>query len=141
MLIGYGRVSTKDQNLKLQTDALKAAGCEKVFMEKASGAKADRPQLAKALDYMRKGDTLVVWKLDRLARSMRQLINTVGDLQDRGVGFKSLTEGIDTTSPGGKLVFGIFSAIADLQMKSGRSRAPTSSIASFTVSRYCSMRI
>jgi DNA invertase Pin-like site-specific DNA recombinase len=122
MLIGYGRVSTRDQNLKLQTDALKAAGCEKVFVEKASGAKADRPQLAKALAFMREGDTLVVWKLDRLARSMRQLVNTIGDMRENGIGFKSLTENIDTTSAGGKLVFGIFSSIAEFERELIRER-------------------
>ena len=122
MLIGYGRVSTRDQNLKMQTDALKAAGCEKVFVEKASGVKKDRPQLAKALAFMREGDTLVVWKLDRLARSMRQLVNTIGDMQENGIGFKSLTESIDTTSAGGKLVFGIFSSIAEFERELIRER-------------------
>ena len=115
MLIGYGRVSTRDQKLKLQTDALKAAGCEKLFVEKASGLKNDRPQLAKALAFMRDGDTLVVWKLDRLARSMRQLVNTIGDLEERGMGFKSLTESIDTTTASGKMVFGIISSIAEFE--------------------------
>jgi len=124
MLIGYGRVSTRDQNLKLQTDALEAAGCEKknIFVEKASGLQKGRPQLAKALAFIREGDTLVVWKLDRLARSMRQLVNTIEDMQENGIGFKSLTENIDTTSAGGKLVFGIFSSIAEFERSLIRER-------------------
>ena len=92
MLIGYARVSTKDQDRALQLDALKAAGCEKIFEETASGAKTDRPELAAALGFMRESDTLVVWKLDRLARSMRQLIETIEDLRARKIGFRSLTE-------------------------------------------------
>ena len=92
MLVGYARVSTQDQDPALQLDALKGAGCEKVFTEKASGAQRDRPRLRAALDYMRSGDTLVVWKLDRLARSLKQLIETVEDLGDRGIGLRSLTE-------------------------------------------------
>ena len=96
MLIGYARVSTQDQNPALQLDALKREGCEKIFKEKASGAQRDRPKLKAALEFMRKGDTLVVWKLDRLARSIRQLIETIEDLEKRGIGFRSLTEAIDT---------------------------------------------
>ncbi|WP_438271100.1 recombinase family protein [Shimia thalassica] len=115
MLIGYARVSTEDQNTKLQTDALSEAGCEKVFLEKASGAQRDRPELQAALNYMREGDTLIVWKMDRLARSMRQLIDTVEDLEARRVGFRSLTETIDTTTPGGKLIFHIFGALAEFE--------------------------
>lgn len=123
MLIGYGRVSTRDQNLKLQTDALKAAGCEKVFVEKASGIKKDRPQLAKALAFMREGDTLVVWKLDRLARSRRQLFSTVDDLKDRGMGFMSVTDKwIDTTTPQGDMVFTIFAAVAEFERELIRER-------------------
>ena len=98
MLVGYARVSTQDQNPNLQTDALEAAGCEKIFTEKASDAQRDRPELTTALEYIRAGDTLVVWKLDRLARSVKQLIETVEDLEKRGIGFKSLTENIDTTT-------------------------------------------
>src|SRR5918992_5352433 len=101
MLIGYARVSTDDQTLDLQRDALGKAGCERVFEETASGAKADRPVLAEVLDYVRNGDTLVVWRLDRLGRSLKHLIEVVGDLQQRGIGFRSLTEQIDTTTPGG----------------------------------------
>ncbi|KHQ50190.1 recombinase family protein [Mameliella alba] len=115
MLVGYARVSTQDQSPALQKDALTAAGCEKVFEEKASGAQRDRPQLMAALDYMRKDDTLVVWKLDRLARSLKQLIETVEMLEERGIGMKSLTETIDTTTSGGKLVFHIFGALAEFE--------------------------
>lgn len=115
MLIGYARVSTQDQNPALQLDALKGAGCEKVFTEKASGAQRDRPQLKAALDYMRAGDTLVVWKLDRLARSIKQLIETVEEMGERGIGLRSLTEAIDTTTAGGKLVFHVFAALAEFE--------------------------
>jgi DNA invertase Pin-like site-specific DNA recombinase len=109
VLVGYARVSTQDQDLALQLDAL-AAGCERVFTEKASGAPRERPQLRAALDYMRAGDALVVWKLDRLARSLKQLIETVEALGGRGVGLRSLTEAIDTTTPGGRLIFHIFAS-------------------------------
>lgn len=115
MLIGYARVSTQDQDTGLQQVALAEAGCEQVYTEKASGAQRDRPELAAALDYARKGDTLVVWKLDRLARSLRQLIETVERLEERGVGFRSLTENIDTTTNGGKLVFHLFAALAEFE--------------------------
>ena len=97
MLVGYARVSTQDQKPHLQTDALTSAGCEKIFTEKASGAQRDRPELKAALEYIRSGDTLVVCKLDRLARSLKQLIETVEEMESRGIGFKSLTENIDTT--------------------------------------------
>lgn len=115
MFIGYARVSTQEQDPALQLDALAQAGCDRVFTEKASGAQRDRPQLMAALEYMREGDTLVVWKLDRLARSLRQLIETVELLEERGIGFRSLTEAIDTTSPGGKLVFHIFASLAEFE--------------------------
>lgn len=115
MLVGYARVSTQDQTPALQLDALKAAGCERVFQEKASGAQRDRPELAAALDYMRAGDTLVVWKLDRLARSMKQLIETVEKMEGRQIGFRSLTEAIDTTTPGGRLIFHVFAALAEFE--------------------------
>lgn len=98
MLVGYARVSTQDQNPNLQLDALKTAGCERTFVEKVSGTHRERPTLMAAIDYLREGDTLVVWKLDRLARSMKQLIETIEVLERRGVGFRSLTEAIDTTS-------------------------------------------
>ena len=100
MLIGYARVSTQDQNLDLQLDALANDGCDKVFTETASGAKADRPILDEAIAYARPGDTLVVWRLDRLGRSLQHLMTTVAGLRDRGIGFRSLTEQIDTTTPG-----------------------------------------
>lgn len=115
MLIGYARVSTQDQDTELQRVALAGAGCEEIFTEKASGAQRDRPELAAALKYARKGDTLVVWKLDRLARSLRQLIETVESLEERGIGFRSLTESIDTTTNGGKLVFHLFAALAEFE--------------------------
>ena len=114
-LIGYARVSTTDQKLEPQVDALKAAGCETVFEDVISGAKADRPGLNEALAFLRKGDTLVVWKLDRMGRSMKHLVETVTDLGDRGVGFRSLTEGVDTTTSGGTLVFHLFGALAQFE--------------------------
>jgi DNA invertase Pin-like site-specific DNA recombinase len=101
MLIGYARVSTHDQTLNLQQDALTKAGCSKLFTDTASGAKAERIGLDEALNYVRKGDTLVVWPLDRLGRSLPHLIATITDLEERGIGFKSLTENIDTTTSGG----------------------------------------
>jgi DNA invertase Pin-like site-specific DNA recombinase len=123
MLVGYARVSTRDQSPILQRDALKQANCDRVFEERASGAARDRPQLKAALDYMRKGDTLVVWKLDRLARSTSQLIETVRDLETRGIGFRCLTQSeIDTTTAGGRLVFTIFGAIAEFEREVIRER-------------------
>lgn len=115
MLVGYARVSTRDQNHALQVESLKAAGCDRVFMEKASGASRDRPELRAALDYIRGGDTLVVWKLDRLARSVRQLVETAEDLAKREIGLKVITQQIDTTSPGGRLVFHMFAAVAEFE--------------------------
>jgi DNA invertase Pin-like site-specific DNA recombinase len=105
MLVGYARVSTQDQNLDLQRDALNKAGCEKTFTNVVSGAQAERAGLNEALAYCREGDTLVVWKLDRLGRSLQHLIEAVQELQGRGIGFKSLQESIDTTTSGGKLIF------------------------------------
>ena len=122
MLVGYARVSTQDQNPELQLDALKKSGCEKVYIEKASGAQRDRPELKAAIDYMRQGDTLVVWKLDRLARSIKQLIETVEDLEQREIGFCSLTETIDTTTSGGRLVFHIFAGLAEFERSIIRER-------------------
>jgi DNA invertase Pin-like site-specific DNA recombinase len=115
MLVGYARVSTQDQNLDLQLDALNEIGCENIFTEKASGAQRERPELIAALNYMRKGDTLVVWKLDRLARSLKQLIETVEKLEARGMGLRSLTEAIDTTTSGGRLIFHIFGSLAEFE--------------------------
>ncbi|RYD85966.1 MAG: recombinase family protein [Verrucomicrobiaceae bacterium] len=122
MRVGYARVSTKEQDTRLQQDALGQGGCDKVFVETASGAQKDRPELAKAIAYLRPGDVLVVWKLDRLARSVRQLVETVEDLSERGIGFVSLTEAIDTTSPGGRLVFHIFSSLAEFERELIRER-------------------
>lgn len=122
MLVGYARVSTDDQKLDLQIDALKEAGCVKIFSDKISGAKAERPGLQQALDFVRKGDTLVVWKLDRLGRSLKHLIETVNTLNDRGVGFKSLQEGMDTSTPGGKLIFHVFGALAEFEREIIRER-------------------
>jgi len=122
MLVGYARVSTQDQNPALQLDALQAAGCEKLFVEKASSAQRDRPELLAALDYLRTGDSLVVWKLDRLARSLKQLIETVELLESRSIGLRSLTEAIDTTTAGGKLVFHVFGALAEFERSIIRER-------------------
>jgi DNA invertase Pin-like site-specific DNA recombinase len=115
MRIGYARVSTGEQTARLQRDALEAAGCARIFEETASGAARERPALAAALDYMRAGDVLVVWRLDRLARSLRQLLETAEGLEARGVGLASLTEAIDTASPGGRLVFQVFGALAEFE--------------------------
>ena len=115
MLVGYARVSTKDRDPGLQRNALKQAGCERVYTETGSGAQRERAELKAALDYMRSGDTLVVWRLDRLARSMKQLIETVEDLEGRQVAFRSLTENIDTNASGGNLVFHVFGALAEFE--------------------------
>ncbi len=120
--VGYVRVSTLDQKPQLQLDALKAAGCDKIFVERASGAKEERPQWLATLDYLRAGDTLVVWKLDRLARSMKQLIETVDQLKTREMGFRSLTEAIDTTTAAGELFFHIFGALAQFERSIIRER-------------------
>jgi len=122
MLIGYARVSTDDQNLNLQRDALENAGCEKIFTDTISGTKARRPGLEDALSHLRSGDTLVVWRLDRLGRSLKHLIDTVTDLQARDVDFKSLTESIDTTTTGGRLVFNIFASLAEFEREIIRER-------------------
>src|SRR3954454_13123444 len=122
MLIGYARVSTNEQNLDLQRDALKKAGCEQIYTDNVSGTKARRPGLETALSHLRAGDTLVVWRLDRLGRSLRHLIDTVTELQDKGIGFKSITEAIDTTTSGGKLVFHIFGALAEFEREIIRER-------------------
>lgn len=115
MFIGYARVSTEDQHLYMQEDALKSAGCEKIYSDIASGVKTARPGLNRALSHLRKGDTLVVWKLDRLGRSLTHLIETVKELSDKGIGFKCLQENIDTTTSGGQLIFHIFGALAQFE--------------------------
>ncbi|MCE7938522.1 MAG: recombinase family protein [Chloroflexi bacterium CFX6] len=122
MLIGYARVSTQDQNLELQLDALRAAGCGMVYQDKASGAKTDRPGLDEAFSHLRAGDTLVVWRLDRLGRTLRHLIETVSDLEAKGIGFRSLQESIDTTTSSGKLIFHVFSALAEFERNLTRER-------------------
>ncbi len=122
MLIGYARVSTQDQTLNLQNDALEKAGCSKIFTDTISGAKTDRVGLEQALGYVRPGDTLVVWRLDRLGRSLKHLIETITALHERGIGFKSITENIDTTTSGGKLVFHIFGALAEFERDIIRER-------------------
>ena len=111
MKIGYARVSTVDQHLRMQEDALKSAGCEEIYTDVVSGVKSQRPGLEKALDYLREGDTLIVWKLDRLGRSIQHLIQTVNALQEKKISFKSLLENIDTSTSGGKLTFHIFKFI------------------------------
>jgi DNA invertase Pin-like site-specific DNA recombinase len=123
MLVGYARVSTQDQNPALQLDALRSMGCERVFVEKASGAQRDRPEWRATLDYLRTGDTLVIWKLDRLARSLKQLIETVEDLERRNIGLRSLTENIDTTTSGGRLVFHLFGSLAEFERSIIRERS------------------
>lgn len=121
-LVGYARVSTTDQDPNLQLDALTAAGCIRIFQESASGTLDSRPQLAAMLDFLRAGDVLTVWRLDRLGRSVRHLTTVVNDLAVRGIGFKSLTEGIDTTTPAGKFVFHVFAALAEFEREIIRER-------------------
>lgn len=121
-LLGYARVSTTDQDASLQIDALSAAGCYRVFVDTISGASAQRPELEKLLDQLRPGDTLVVWRLDRLGRSIRHLIDQLQVLAERGVGFRSLQETIDTTSSGGRLVFHVFAALAEFERDLIRER-------------------
>src|SRR5574337_1129278 len=115
MLIGYARVSTQDQNLELQREASAKAGCQKVFEDKVSGTRAERPGLAKALEMLRDGDTLVVWKLDRLGRSVKQLVDLVGELHKQGVQFKSLTDAIDTGTPSGRFFFHVMASLAEME--------------------------
>ena len=122
MLIGYARVSTGEQKLDLQLDALKEAGCEKVFTDQVSGAKTERPGLSDALAYARAGDTLVVWRLDRFGRSLRDLVTRIEDLRAKGIGFRSLQENIDTCSPTGKLVFHLFASLAEFERDLVRER-------------------
>lgn len=122
MNIGYARVSTAEQNLDLQIDALERAGCEKIFTDTASGSIDTRKGLSDALEFSRKGDLLMVWKLDRLGRSLKHLMETITFLQIKGVGFVSLQESIDTTTPGGKLIFHVFGALAEFERELIRQR-------------------
>ncbi len=115
MLIGYARVSTQDQNLNLQIEALNKAGCKKIFNDKASGNRAERPGLGKTLEMLREGDTLVVWKLDRLGRSVKNLVDLVSDLHKQGIHFKSLTDAIDTSSPSGRFFFHVMASLAEME--------------------------
>lgn len=121
-LLGYARVSTLEQDPALQHDALAAAQCVRVFTDRASGALDERVELARVLDHAREGDTVVVWRLDRLGRSLRHLVDTIAALERRGVGFRSLSESIDTTTPGGKLAFHIFAALAEFERDLIRER-------------------
>lgn len=122
MDVGYARVSTKEQHLRMQEDALKDSGCNEIYTDIASGSKSERPGLDKALSYLREGDTLVVWKLDRLGRSIQHLIETVSALNKRKIAFKSLQENIDTKTSGGKLIFHIFGALAEFERDLIRER-------------------
>ena len=122
MKVGYVRVSKKDQNPELQRRELEAAGCERIFEERISSRKADRPQLRAAIDYCREGDALVVWKLDRFGRSLKELIKLVNGLNERGVEFVSLRESLDTMTPGGKLVFHVFGSVAEFERDVIRER-------------------
>ena len=122
MLIGYARVSTEDQHLHLQVDALKEAGCEKLFTDEMSGMKSERPGLREALAFVRAGDTLVVWRLDRLGRSLKDLIARVEEMKQHQVEFRSLTENIDTSNSGGKFMFHVFSALAEFERDLIRER-------------------
>ncbi len=131
MRIGYARVSTQDQHPELQLDALTAVGCEQIFQEKVSGKDKDRPELGICLKVLRTGDTLIVWRLDRLGRSLKDLVEIVHTLEARGVSFQSLTESIDTSNAGGKLVFHVFAALAEFERNLIRERT----IAGLTAAR------
>lgn len=122
MKIGYARVSTRDQNLDLQLDALRSAGCEKIYQEKISGAKSDRTELRAMIDHLREGDIVVIWKLDRLGRSLKDLVNLVNEIQAKSAGLKFLNGGIDTTTTQGKLTFHIFAALAEYEREITRER-------------------
>lgn len=122
MFVGYARVSSQDQNLNLQKDALKKAGCEKIFTDKESGLLSARPGLERTLETLRKGDTLIVWRLDRLGRSLKNLIQLMAELEEKKIAFRSLQESINTASPGGKLIFHMFGALAEFERNLIRER-------------------
>ncbi|PHN04375.1 recombinase family protein [Flavilitoribacter nigricans] len=122
MKIGYVRSSTKEQNLSLQLDALKKEGCEKIYQEKISGAKAARPELQRMIEQLRVGDIIIIWKLDRMGKSLRDLINLVNEIQKKGAGLKSLNDAIDTTTPQGKLIFHLFASLAEFEKDIIRER-------------------
>lgn len=136
MFIGYARVSTNDQVLDLQMDALKKADCSRVFQDIESGAKVQRPGLRKAFKFARSGDTVVVWRLDRLGRSLKDLIEKISALHNRNIGFKSIQENIDTTTSGGKLVFHIFGALAEFERDLIRERTIAGLIAARARGRF-----
>ena len=136
MLIGYARVSTDDQNLLLQRDALTAAGCAKIFEDKASGAKADRPGLTAAIEFARSGDLLVIWRLDRLGRSLKDLIQLAERLEGSGIGLRSLIDAIDTSSSGGRLVFHLFGALAEFERQLIRERTMAGLVAARARGRF-----
>ena len=136
MLIGYARVSTQDQTLNLQKDALEKIGCSKIFTDIASGATTERTGLDEALAYVREGDSLVVWKLDRLGRSLKHLIETVTNLNNRKIGFQSITENIDTTTSGGKLIFHVFGALAEFERDLIRERTQAGLLAARARGRF-----
>ena len=140
MKVGYARVSTHDQHLALQRDALHKAGCRQVYEEVISGARAERPVLQQALAHLRAGDVLMIWKLDRLGRSLRHLIEVVSDLAQRGIGFKSLQENLDTTTSSGKLVFHMFGALAEFERDLIRERTKDGLAATTARSRASSTR-
>lgn len=129
MKIGYARVSTADQNLAMQTDALQEAGCEKLFEDKVSGKSKERPNLNKMLSMLRSGDTVVVWKLDRLGRSLKDLISIVANMEEMGVNLVSIKDGIDTTSPIGKFTFQLFGALAEFEVAMIKERTKAGLIA------------
>lgn len=122
MLVGYARVSTREQNLDLQRDALDAVGCERVFEDQAGGSRTDREGLRQALSHLRAGDTLVVWKLDRLGRTVRQLVEFIEDLRSKEIGFRSLRDSIDTTTPSGRFFFHMMAALAEMERDLIRER-------------------
>src|SRR5437868_9457738 len=136
MLIGYARVSTQDQTLNLQRDALEKIGCSKIFTDTISGSTTERKGLDQALAYVREGDTLVVWKLDRLGRTLKHLIETITDLSKRHIGFKSITENIDTTTSGGKLIFHVFGALAEFERDLIRERTQAGLLAARARGRF-----